>query len=959
MRLSQPFVRLPLTVDAARLAGRSTRSRSRPGAAIPRPPRATPRWCSSGSAGDPDGDSAVGPMAPTPHLDALPVRPAPGRLGTTVGRTRLMRIATESELASHVDTNYYWWHHLRMHVPVADHARRRVPGRRRDGAHGRRRGVGVRHLAAAPGREPGGVTPRIHLVVDTVGSAPLWDLSSDPIANPTPRRRRSRRTRPDDRGSIPIEQWNWPVVMTPAEVDATVGGTARRPARGRPDAGRSSRPLLDPVPSRLARPHRALRPRPAGWPARRRCSKSTASTSARSWPGGTLANGVVLTARCSTSSCSSPRAHARSRRRRECAVRLPRPTRGTARRRCRRPAADRRPGVRRVPAASGSSLLFETLQRSPRLATIGGESHEVIEGIAALAPAAHDWGSNRLDAERRHRRRCRGPQGALRDAHAHREAEPCRGPTRLLEKTPKNALRIPFLAQRVPGRAVRVPLPRSARDGLEHARRVAVGAVRHLPRLPGWDGPPWSLLLTPGWRDLAGRSLGDVVSRGSGPTTVDVLLDDLDALDGRPMVRGVATTSSWPTRRPRSSASCAFLDIEWDDDLAEPLPHSRHTLDSPHPDKWRRNADELAPFVATVVAPAATRALEVFADAPRTEPVPIDDSADRRRCADGRASRPRSRRARRARRRRRHAPETSDAKEEPSEQELFGSQHSGSFRALLQGVGASLVVTTYQAGRVVMVRDDRRQPQLALPRAAHADGRGVQRARPRHRHALRDHGVPEPARAERAPRSARTVTTAASSSRHRHSTGDIRVHDLACGATRAVGRQHPVLVPGDARRRPLLRAPVATAVRHRARGRGPLSPQRSRRHRRRAEVRHRARHHRRRGRLARAKADGGAVLDVPSGEVVSAGCRCRTHPAGTTVGCGCSSRAAASSWSSIPTPVAARTSPRCRASPAGSRSWAATRSSASRASASTPSTGSRSRRTAPNRCSAACGSSTP
>jgi hypothetical protein len=43
------------------------------------------------------------------------------------------------------------------------------------------------------------------------------------------------------------------------------------------------------------------------------------------------------------------------------------------------------------PPRSGSSLLFETLQRSPSLATIGGESHEVIEGIVALTPTSHDW----------------------------------------------------------------------------------------------------------------------------------------------------------------------------------------------------------------------------------------------------------------------------------------------------------------------------------------------------------------------------------------------------------------------------------------------------------------------------------------------------------------------------------------------------------------------------------------
>ena len=47
---------------------------------------------------------------------------------------------------------------------------------------------------------------------------------------------------------------------------------------------------------------------------------------------------------------------------------------------------------------SGSTLLFETLAQSPELATIGGESHRVIEGITELSMPARNWQSNRLQA---------------------------------------------------------------------------------------------------------------------------------------------------------------------------------------------------------------------------------------------------------------------------------------------------------------------------------------------------------------------------------------------------------------------------------------------------------------------------------------------------------------------------------------------------------------------------------
>src|SRR3954464_10657262 len=47
---------------------------------------------------------------------------------------------------------------------------------------------------------------------------------------------------------------------------------------------------------------------------------------------------------------------------------------------------------------SGSTLLFETMAKGPRLFNVGGESHRLIEGVPALAVSARNWDSNRLDA---------------------------------------------------------------------------------------------------------------------------------------------------------------------------------------------------------------------------------------------------------------------------------------------------------------------------------------------------------------------------------------------------------------------------------------------------------------------------------------------------------------------------------------------------------------------------------
>ena len=64
----------------------------------------------------------------------------------------------------------------------------------------------------------------------------------------------------------------------------------------------------------------------------------------------------------------------------------------------------------------------------------------------------------------------------------------------------------------------------------------------------------------------------------------------------------------------------AFCEVEWDVTLEADLPLSRHTLDSPNPDKWRRNAPELDPYFERVREVAA-RAHGVFPSPPRIKPV--------------------------------------------------------------------------------------------------------------------------------------------------------------------------------------------------------------------------------------------------------------------------------------------------------------------------------------------------
>ena len=388
---------------------RSTPSPSRHGACIRRGHRATRRSCSSGSEVTPTATALSGPMAATPHLDRLPyVRRVLAALGASIGRTRLMRIATETELDAHVDTNYYWWNHLRLHVPVAT-----TP----DVAF--QAGDETVHMAAGEAWvfdtwqrhrvDNPAASPRIHLVVDTVGSAALWDLINRPTQP-------ARRITPDDGAapSIAVEQWNWPAVMSPAEVDATIGVLVDEVGAVDPASADRADQCLAPFRRDWRDLHARFGPAPGGLEARRTLLRTTGQLVRGELDGIELPNGVVLAhalQQLVLGPALSP--HVAEPPQRAAAG----PVRGA-------PAALAGPAriVNPVfvvcPPRSGSSFLFETLQRSPTLATIGGESHELIEGIASLTPAAHNWNSNRLDGRGRDRGCCRAPQGALRDAPA-------------------------------------------------------------------------------------------------------------------------------------------------------------------------------------------------------------------------------------------------------------------------------------------------------------------------------------------------------------------------------------------------------------------------------------------------------------------------------------------------------------------------------------------------------------
>jgi len=254
---------------------------------------------------------------------------------------------------------------------------------------------------------------------------------------------------------------------------------------------------------------------------------------------------------------------------------------------------------------SGSSLLFETLANAPGLYTVGGESHGVIERIPSFSPAAREWSSNRLTAEDAQAEPAEQLARSFYEQLRDREGRPPAGRARMLEKTPKNALRVPFFDAIWPD-AMFVYLYRDVRQALSSMIEAwLTGRFRTYPRLPGWEGPPWSLLLVPGWRSLAGRPVPQIVAEQWAITT-EALLDDLAKVPGK-RLRGVVYGEFLASPQSAMQGLAGSLDLGWDRPLGSDLPLSRHTVSRPNAEKWRA-IEEVIESILPVVERADARA---------------------------------------------------------------------------------------------------------------------------------------------------------------------------------------------------------------------------------------------------------------------------------------------------------------------------------------------------------------
>lgn len=220
MKLSRPFVRLPFTFDAEQLA--KELSQFQDDAWMSHPSRIEGNSAIAlVSLNGEDNDEFSGRMMPTPHLQRCEyIQQIMAKLGEVFARSRLMRLAGESQVSPHVDFNYHWYNRVRIHIPIVTNpdvifycGDEKV------------------HMQAGEcwifdsWREHNVVNTspdeRTHLVLDTAGSSRFWDIvreaqtkdynsmNLDPLAYV-----------PDLAPPIKTERFNVSPVMSPGELEA-------------------------------------------------------------------------------------------------------------------------------------------------------------------------------------------------------------------------------------------------------------------------------------------------------------------------------------------------------------------------------------------------------------------------------------------------------------------------------------------------------------------------------------------------------------------------------------------------------------------------------------------------------------------------------------------------------------------------------------------------------------------
>jgi Sulfotransferase family/Aspartyl/Asparaginyl beta-hydroxylase len=546
-------------------------------------------------------DDFAAPMKCTEFLDRMPyVGQVLAQFRTLHGRARLMRIEPRAGVPVHVDIQYYWRTHTRVHIPVITHPDIRFHCGRE-----------VVHMAAGEAwtfdnwRQHSVVnetdTRRIHLTFDTYGSTAFWNMARPHGAKV------EQAFVPYVPGATPqlvLETYPDPLVISPSELEIELTRFMQDVA-SHPRVDRDVLAKLEGQLYSLSTEWKML------WYSRgpteqavpvfaallRKLSQNIFAVvspdmemASNRWPVREVLTSIfsaMISQKNTALDVSVTKTPSTKFDRPVFIVSAPR---------------------------SGSTLLFESLAASEDLWTIGGEGHGHIESIASLMPRNRGFDSNRLTGKDV----TASIAAQVRANYLHSlqdfNGQPLRDvdggipeSIRFLEKTPKNALRIPFLKTIFPD-AKFIFLHRDAPANISSIMEAwSSGSFVTYPKLEGWQGTPWSLLLIPGWRELLGADPAPIAFR-QWATTNATILDDLEKLppDDWCPVRYEDFLTDPASTVTRLSA---FIGVPYGKGLheitAKPLRQSAYTVTPPARDKWLRREAEIRPLLAEADALAA------------------------------------------------------------------------------------------------------------------------------------------------------------------------------------------------------------------------------------------------------------------------------------------------------------------------------------------------------------------
>lgn len=256
---------------------------------------------------------------------------------------------------------------------------------------------------------------------------------------------------------------------------------------------------------------------------------------------------------------------------------------------------------------SGSSLLFEQLTLLSGVWNIGGESHKVFRNFPHLRFENKQFDSASLGEQHADPATIALMRQSflfhLQDHQAKRLLEQkenfdlshgC-----LVEKTPRNALNIPFLLKVFPD-AKFVFLHRKAEENIAsimEAWKVGLetGRFATFPNLPGWDRKAWCFLLPPNWRTMLGKSLAEIAAFQWAQSN-QTILEQLYTL---PQSRWTSLSYQQFIANPEQQMAklSKFANLKTNSNGLDLTKLSKSTLAPPDENKWKAHQDEIVPLV--------------------------------------------------------------------------------------------------------------------------------------------------------------------------------------------------------------------------------------------------------------------------------------------------------------------------------------------------------------------------